>query len=59
MEILILLVPFSLALGLIFVGGFIWTVKSGQYDDIETPPSRLLFDDTDDLPIDSKTKQSD
>jgi cbb3-type cytochrome oxidase maturation protein len=27
------------------VGAFIWTVRSGQLDDVETPPKRILFDD--------------
>jgi cbb3-type cytochrome oxidase maturation protein len=24
---------------------FVWTVRSGQLDDVETPPRRILFDD--------------
>jgi cbb3-type cytochrome oxidase maturation protein len=30
---------------LIFLALFIWAVKSGQYDDYETPSYRILFDD--------------
>jgi cbb3-type cytochrome oxidase maturation protein len=38
-----------LALALLGAGGavaaFAWTVRSGQLDDVDTPPSRVLFDD--------------
>jgi cbb3-type cytochrome oxidase maturation protein len=38
-----------LPLALIIAGGavlaFVWTVRSGQLDDTETPPRRILFDD--------------
>ncbi|MCK4992497.1 MAG: cbb3-type cytochrome oxidase assembly protein CcoS [Bacteroidales bacterium] len=30
---------------LIFLGAFIWAVRDGQFDDNETPPRRILFDD--------------
>jgi len=30
---------------LIFLGAFIWAVKSGQFDDSKTPSIRILFDD--------------
>jgi cbb3-type cytochrome oxidase maturation protein len=30
---------------LIFLVLFIWTVKSGQYDDTDSPAVRILFDD--------------
>lgn len=47
MEILYLLVPFAL----IFAGGalavFIASVRGGQFDDLDTPPVRILFDDVD------------
>jgi cbb3-type cytochrome oxidase maturation protein len=38
-----------LPLALLVAGGavfaFVWTVRSGQLDDLETPPRRILFDD--------------
>ena len=38
-----------LPLALLVAGGavvaFIWVVRSGQLDDVETPPRRILFDD--------------
>ncbi|MBR8535475.1 cbb3-type cytochrome oxidase assembly protein CcoS [Carboxylicivirga sediminis] len=44
MEIIILLVVASLCVALIFLGLFVWAVKSGQYDDDYSPSVRILFD---------------
>jgi cbb3-type cytochrome oxidase maturation protein len=32
----------------IFLGAFIWSVKNGQLDDLETPAYRILLDDKED-----------
>lgn len=45
MNIFYLLIGASLIVALIFLALFIWSVKSGQFDDNETPPYRMLFDD--------------
>ena len=39
-----LLIGFSLAVALLFLGLFIWAVRNGQFDDSRTPPMRMLFD---------------
>ncbi|NJL24060.1 MAG: cbb3-type cytochrome oxidase assembly protein CcoS [Calothrix sp. SM1_5_4] len=44
MSVLYIMVPISLFLGLGFVIGFIWSVKSGQLDDTDTPQHRILED---------------
>jgi cbb3-type cytochrome oxidase maturation protein len=44
-NILFLLIGVSLLAALIFLGLFIWAVKSGQYEDNYTPSVRILFDD--------------
>ncbi|MCT4589416.1 MAG: cbb3-type cytochrome oxidase assembly protein CcoS [Carboxylicivirga sp.] len=44
MEIIIVLVVASLCVALIFLGLFVWAVKSGQYDDDYSPSVRILFD---------------
>ncbi len=44
MEIIIVLVIASLCVALIFLGLFVWAVKSGQYDDDYSPSVRILFD---------------
>ena len=45
MEVLIILVPLALALGLIGLVGFLWSLKSGQYDDLEGAGWRAISDD--------------
>ena len=46
MNILYLMVLCSISIGLVFLALFIWWVKSGQSDDLETPAHRILFDDS-------------
>ncbi len=45
MDALILLIPIALALGLLGLAGFLWSLKSGQYDDLDGAAERILFDD--------------
>ena len=45
MEILYLLIPISLIFVAIVAWVFIWSVKSGQYEDMEGPAHRILMDD--------------
>ncbi len=49
MEILFLLIPLAIGLMAVAVVFFLWTVKSGQYDDLEGPAHRILMDDDDPL----------
>lgn len=48
MEVLIYLVPMALLLGLTGLAGFMWSLKAGQYDDVQGAAVRVLSDD--DLP---------
>ena len=50
MNVIFLLAPFSVVLGLIAVGAFVWTLRAGQYDDIQGSAERVLIDDDDDAP---------
>jgi cbb3-type cytochrome oxidase maturation protein len=45
MNVLVYLVPMALGLGLIGLVAFVWSLKSGQYDDIEGSALRMLSDD--------------
>ena len=45
MEILYLLIPLAMIILLVIVGFFLWSVKSGQMDDLEGPAYRILMDD--------------
>lgn len=50
MGILMFLAPFSLALGLVAVAAFWWTLRAGQYDDPAGDAARILVDDPEDRP---------
>ena len=45
MTVLYVILPLALLSAASAVAAFAWTVRSGQLDDIETPPRRILFDD--------------
>ena len=47
MEILYILIPLTLLPVGAAVLAFLWTVRSGQYDDMEGPAHRILMDDDD------------
>jgi len=42
MSVIFILILASLAVALVFLGGFIWAVRSGQFDDTVTPSMRIL-----------------
>jgi cbb3-type cytochrome oxidase maturation protein len=50
MDALILLIPLSLALGGAALAAFLWTMRSGQYDDLDAAAHRILFDDDHPVP---------
>ena len=45
MSVIIFLIILGILVAGGFLFGFIWAVKSGQYDDTESPAVRMLFDD--------------
>lgn len=45
MTVLIYLVPIALALGLTGLAAFLWSLRSGQYEDMEGAALRMLSDD--------------
>jgi len=53
MEILYLLIPLGLLVLGVAIWGFLWAVKTGQFDDLEGPAHRILMDD-DDIRIPSR-----
>lgn len=48
MTILLILVPLSLVLLGLAVWAFVWAVRGGQYDDLDTPAVDILRRDADD-----------
>ncbi len=47
MEILYLLVPLAVILAIVIVWAFLWSIRSGQFDDLEGPAHRILMDEDD------------
>ena len=45
MNVLIFLLPAALSLGLVVVLAFLWSLRSGQYDDVDGAALRILDDD--------------
>jgi cbb3-type cytochrome oxidase maturation protein len=49
-ETIFVLLPLALLIAAIAVGLFIWAARTGQFDDLETPAVRILFDDEEPRP---------
>ncbi len=47
MSVLYIAVPLALFVAAMAIIAFVFQVRSGQYDDLETPAHRILFDDED------------
>lgn len=45
MDTLLVLIPVSLFFALAALAAFLWSLRSGQYDDMDGAASRILFDD--------------
>lgn len=55
MNVLFILIPMGLVLMAVAVGALLWSVRSGQFEDLEGPAHRILLDD-DDPRIPSRTR---
>lgn len=44
MEAILFLLPLAILLGATFAGAFLWSVRDGQFDDLDDPPERILRD---------------
>jgi cbb3-type cytochrome oxidase maturation protein len=47
MDVLVFLVPMALALGLLGLVAFLWSLNNGQYDDLDGAAWRAISDDDD------------
>ena len=47
MNVLVYLVPMALALGLTGLAAFLWSLRSGQYEDLDGAAMRVLIDEED------------
>ena len=45
MEVLVFLVPLAITLGFLGLMGFLWSLRSGQYDDLDGAAWRAIADD--------------
>ena len=45
MTVLIYLIPVALLLGALGLAAFLWSLKSGQFDDLDGAAARILLDD--------------
>jgi len=45
LNILLVLIPAALFLGSIGLAAFIWSIRTGQYDDLDGAAQRILIDD--------------
>ena len=50
MDVLVYLIPVSLLLGGGALAAFLWSLRSGQYEDLDGAANRILFDDDSPLP---------
>lgn len=51
MSQVIVLIPIALFLGLLGLAAFVWSIKTGQYDDLQGAAERILDDEDDDRPL--------
>ena len=60
MSVILILIACSLLVAGGFLAGFLWSVRTGQFDDDISPAVRILFDDeTVPKPIENKIKNPD
>lgn len=54
MNIILFLIALGLVMAAIGLGFFLWSLRSGQYDDMEGAANRILFEDVPPPPGDEK-----
>lgn len=47
MKYLVVLVPIAILLGLVGLAAFVWSLQSGQYEDLDGAAERILLDEED------------
>lgn len=50
MDVLLYLIPIALIVGGVSLGGLLWAMKSGQFEDLDGAANRILFDDDENEP---------
>jgi len=57
MSVIAILILISLVVALVFLAGFIWAVRSGQFEDTFTPSLRILMEEEPGGPDEESTNQ--
>jgi cbb3-type cytochrome oxidase maturation protein len=55
MSAIVILLIASISVAALFLGAFIWSVRTGQFDDEFSPPRRILFDNPPDKAPDTSS----
>lgn len=55
MSVLVYLIPIAIFMGFLGLLAFVWSLKSGQYDDLDGAAERILYDDNPPAPARKKT----
>ena len=58
MDVIRGLIPLMIILGIVGVVIFFWSVRTGQYDDLEGDANRILMDDDDPLLPENQNKKA-
>ncbi|MDZ4138901.1 MAG: cbb3-type cytochrome oxidase assembly protein CcoS [Erythrobacter sp.] len=46
---LVILIPIAIGMGLLGLAAFLWSLRDGQYEDMDGAASRILIDEEDEL----------
>ena len=57
MSVVYIVLPIAVVLAVVAMAAFIWSVRSGQMDDLETPGVRLLIEEDDTPPQDEESEK--
>lgn len=58
MEIVFILVPATFLLAFGALAAYVWSAHNGQFDDLDTPPMRMLHDDEVEKSVDAKPEDT-
>jgi cbb3-type cytochrome oxidase maturation protein len=48
MDIIVFLIPAAVGLGAMGLAAFLWSLRAGQYEDLQGAAARILIDDPED-----------
>jgi cbb3-type cytochrome oxidase maturation protein len=59
MSYLACLVPIALGMGVVGLAAFLWSIRSGQYEDLDGAAERVLLADAEDAPLRPRGRKGD